>query len=463
MNNLYDEIKDTYNKKNYIKTIGLINEYLNDNKNGVFYELVYIYIKTLIHLGNIKQASKNLDIFYDLYKDKCDQKDLMKLYIKCDRVEDAKKIIENYDLSPQDYFSLGKFYYTNEYYNEAKEYFEKYLKVGDNEKNKLIIKEFLYKLENKDKKNVFLEQNYEHFKINNTLGPRYIIYARSELDKANNNYSNSIKPYLVWKIENNIVYAFSITNKIKDNKDYILKKEIYCSNEDKKVKEVLVKLDLKDIEKVTEYIREEDFNQIIKNIYNKILVDSNIDMKDKSIFLTEYMKNMNIQEEDVIEYYDRVNRKKEAYYIKKINEKKQKYELLKIDISDIDNIKIDNKIIEKKINKYIYKVIKLTDEEKEKIKKKLIKPTKSIVPGTIIQKDNNELLVMEIIKDKLICINKTNSFSNIYIDIIDIDKKDKFEIIREETKDELKKEYKLYKEYNDNKKNNLIRGRKTRY
>lgn len=92
----------------------------------------------------------------------------------------------------------------------------------------------------------------------------------------------------MWKIKRRNVYAFPITAKIpEDIRYYKMYKQNYLNfNSDRVVKSDIVKISKGYIQKVQERLTQENYNNILSNIYSGIIVlgdEKNI--KKKSIYL----------------------------------------------------------------------------------------------------------------------------------------------------------------------------------
>ena len=119
---------------------------------------------------------------------------------------------------------------------------------------------------------------YEYFRVDNELYQGDIIYA-SDVDE----YYKNIDPYalkrtyMIWKIEGEKIYAFPVTNKIpKDIRRFKLFRQNYLNfDSDRSVKDDLVIINKKDVEKVQERLPSNDYLNVLSNIYSGVIVSGN--------------------------------------------------------------------------------------------------------------------------------------------------------------------------------------------
>lgn len=368
-NILKEEIKIASKNSNYEKVVTLFSGYLRQNPKDD-YEMLSLYQEALMKLGK-KEEELNVSLKLssgsnnDFYKIR-----LINLYLDLDKKEEAFNVID--DSNDLKYYLLGKICFLRGEYNRSLKMFRNFLN------NKIFDINYFYKakeyisLVNKHlNDNTFLEIYYDKFKEqDNKLEPGYIIYS----DKVGNRYNLSennldphkkTRPYLVWKINPEHIFVLPLSTSMSKN-SYVLKKDNYPNlKSDSTIFENFILLKDLDITSVVDHLSREDYLNITRYIYEKILSLNKENRKTEKVFISNYMKRMKIKDHDIIIYHD--NGKNIDSYFFIISTDDYKYEAIPIEKKDNSFIISDRNKVSINKKKPIYNVIKLSEDEKNSI------------------------------------------------------------------------------------------------
>lgn len=355
-----DEIKRASKDNNYIKVTTLIENYLKTN-NKIDYEILSLYQEALQKTGKkeeeinvlLKLKNTTKSMFYNIR--------LINLYLDLNQKEQAINVID--DSEELKYYLLGKIYFLRGEYSTSLKMFKEYLSNKITNINYFYsTKDYIDRINNYEKNNIFLEIYYDKFKEQGKiLQPGYIVYS----DKAGNISLDSHKktrPYLVWKKNNEYAYCLPLSG-LSSNDSYIISKKDYPNlRNDSTILENFILLKDENITSVVEHLSKEDYQNSMRFMYEKILLLNKKNRKTEKVFISNYMKRMKIKDNDIIIYRDNGKNIDSYYFI--ISSLDYKYEVVPI---EKDNekfiIKTNNKISLNK-KKPIFNVIKLSEDEK---------------------------------------------------------------------------------------------------
>ena len=374
---IYDEIKYNFNHSNYIETLTALEEYFSLKDAGITENLLYYYIKTLANLNRIDEALKYLELMIKLFPKSYSYEHYIHekamIYLLGNEINKAQELLESIDGKYDEkryYYDLGRIYLNKAQYEKAKKYFNKCItKKGEKKLNNLS-KDNIDKIKRYLHDGTFIEINYQTFKEKGfNLKPRHVVYA-SKVESMDSSsvpasYKQSKIPYLIWKIEGNRYYAFPVTNKKKTIYAHMLKASDYPNfNFDRTIKDQLVCIDENNIKQVIDEIKEDDFYSLLDFMYrNKYFLYLKGLIGNDDLYLNMKMQEYNIQKNDVLVIYDKDERKNIYYYI--YEEDNEKYYAVEVD-SDSTTIKsLDTKEFDK--SEIMFRVLKLSDEQKEKV------------------------------------------------------------------------------------------------
>ena len=262
-----ERIKESYKQKEYSRTLEYLEQYLKIKKFGFYDELFDIYINCQINLGYFENAGKNVNLMNKVFSKFYSEYDLITKYIICGMMDKAKELISNNKLCILDYYYIAKTCFLWGYHEEAKELFNHFLTISNDPHRNKSVKDYLRKIKlYENNKNVFVETDYLNFKKNgNKLEPGHIIYTEKLLDIYKENISSTDpkkekRPYMIWKIVNDKIYAFPVSSKIYKDSFNILRTKYYPNyTYDRKVKENLVCIEDKDVIKIIDKVNKKDY------------------------------------------------------------------------------------------------------------------------------------------------------------------------------------------------------------
>ena len=358
----YKSTKDYQNNIKIIKRI-LANDEISES-------ILFDFYVSLIKVGEFENAYKILNNIKKLYPQYIDNFMLVIMLLRCNKVNEAKELIEEADFNGNQLMKIGITYFTIGQYELSKNTLEKAREEGFSSYFDDIYEKIYYLSEEHLETNKYVSMSYEYFKVNNELKPGDIIFV-SDVDDYYKSIDSSAlnRTYMIWKIEGEKISAFPVTNKIpKDIRRFRLFRQNYLNfDSDRSVKEDLVIINKKDVEKVQERLTQEDFSNVLGNIYSGIIVQGD---KDKyqmvEPFMAEMYNNFQIEKNDVIVAYNRDEKRAKNYLVvdqdedylycielvvAKVNAIPAHYEIKKIDkkkelLRINKSIKVNNRYIE---------------------------------------------------------------------------------------------------------------------
>lgn len=371
---LWDLLTKSFDDGKYNLTLEYLNKYLNTKNAGINEFVLSKFIDCNIALKNYDEAIKILKLMEKIYKDTCNKFILAIKYIDCFKIDEAKRVIEEYEITEKGYYNIAKELVLYGEYELAKEYFIKCMSITDKEQYKINCKKNLYKINSHLNKGVFLKQSYEYFKKEgNKLEPGYVIYANiSDKEYQEQDPVAKRRPYMIWKVIDDNLYCFPITKRLTNSKGekslYLFYEQNYINfNSDRNIKDSLVTIKESEITKVYEKIKPQDFHPIIKNIYPSLYFWPEEKRNKKKFLLDIFAEDMNVQKDDVIIIFDRQNRKKLFYYVLESNEKE--YKVLELyndrEYRKFRLIDKEEKYISK--DELIFSVIRINEYERSEI------------------------------------------------------------------------------------------------
>lgn len=435
---LIDEINDYYDNGEYEKTLMKIEKYFNMDNNGIFDGLMNIYIECLIKLGRLDDAYKNFELMLEMYPYYYNVFEMIIKYIDCCKEDRVNEVLENNVFSVYEIFYIARRCYFNGLYDKSLELFKYFVENSNNEIRNGSALEYIRKLElHKDNPSLFLDVSYSYFKANGCkLEPGYIICVDKVMDYFKGNEFNddpklSKRPYMVWRVEGNKIYAFPISTQVKRVKDDILRKEDYpVRNFDRVALTGMVCLRENDVLTVIDKVNENDYQEIINALYRSICCMKDVPKVATQYFVKKMTEELVVLENDVIVVRD-IDKKIQKYYfviekVKNIN----KYKVIELE-HGYKGFKVKNmKLNEISMRTPVLSIIKLDKKQINKIKKELPVNFKNIdLSGSVIKYNGINLELMLEEKDFYVCINRSLSYPPSYYKIVFIDKNVPIEIV----------------------------------
>lgn len=422
-----EELKRYYNENRFERVLQEIEKYLKSKDHGVFDYLLSIYIESLIKLGRLEDAYKNVELMREYFPTYYSDYDLAIKYSECGKKEKLEEILSNGKISDHSYYYLARNCFYNGHYDKALELFNLYLKGSEVEEMKVKkVNEFIRKLKlYKENKDVFREMSYSYFKsIGNKLEPGYVIYVDRLRNEFKENYFNTdpkseIRPYMIWKIIDGKVYAFSLSTKIRNTRKGILKKEDYpVRNFDRVARSDMVCLRESDVNSVIDKISYEDYEEIIGNIYRSVSMQKDVPKKSVQFFIKTITSEISVSKNNVLVIKDLEKNKKRFYYVVELDYNKKKYKVIELDPTNEGFKVLNKKLSSLSMKTPILSVIELSNGQINNIESQIPDNFKDCdMLGCIIEYQSRRLEIIMEKEDFYICIDKTLFYSPTYIDI----------------------------------------------
>lgn len=370
-----------YNCKhvNYIRALKFLNLYffLGGTMDA---EILYYYIKALANLNRTPEALENIKILSENYEESYSEFEITYLkaiiYMLADDFATAEELMQKIDGDTNEkryYFDFGKIYMYEGKYELAKEYFTRCINTDGNIGLNILSKNNIEKKDRYVNDGTFIEISYNTFKQDGSkLQPGHIVYANAvqNIDSRIDSklYEGYKIPYLIWKVDGDNYYCFPVTTKTTTRYAYILKANDYPNcNLDRTIKDRLVVIKESDIKQVTDKVSEKDCKGLFSFMYSKMYISyRHSQISEEIIFLREMLQNFDIQSYDVLVFFDAEQKKGTNYII--IDEDDENYFTYEIIGNDIIKNYTLVKIPKSEI---MFRVLKLSDEQKEKIIKQL--------------------------------------------------------------------------------------------
>ncbi|MBE6154945.1 MAG: hypothetical protein E7163_05205 [Firmicutes bacterium] len=301
---LYWSMEKYYCKEKHDKFINKFRNYIEIPGVGINKLMLFKYVYALIDTDQVEVALRILNI---IFKD--------------------KKFLESDQISNRKLYLIGRMLYDKEYYSEAKEVLKKYLELVNDGDYKYYKSVQRLLVEIKRHEEGYFNKIYaEQYLKNKNLEPGLIVFLKFNTKLSTCDRKNVHKrPYLIWKVEGNIVYAFPITaintsrindiNISKDDTPKFLETEIVIFNKF-------------DIETIYRKLNPEFLNEILEKQYYRYCHSY-----EKNDFVLDYEKKFNINLFDVIVVSDNNNLQK-SYIITDIDSNKQLYKVREVIAED---------------------------------------------------------------------------------------------------------------------------------
>jgi len=380
---MFKKIENSYNDNNYKKALYYIDKYFSYENVGVFEELLDIYIDCQIKLGMFEEARKSSDLTIKLFPNYYSSIEKAILYVSCRNSAKLDKMLEEVQFSNKEYYWIAKKCFYNGQQQKAEELFKRFL---EKEENPVFIeraKKFLGKIElYKTNHNIFIETSYANFKAEGrTLEPGNIIMAKQIRPEYRINYTNkdpkrSKRPYMIWKIEEDRIYAFGLSTELREFDSYILSRENYCKDYDRRVIDTLTCIKECDVQKVIGNINQKDYIGLIADVYHKLSHYLGTSIKGNDFFIESIVMDLGITEGDLITFADVSSSvlKLKSYFVLEIDDQNKKFKSIEVVKGDNNILKLTNSEFESvPFNTPIIKVEKLDSQQREKLKAKSVK------------------------------------------------------------------------------------------
>jgi len=352
--------------------VSFFHDYLKTPNSGIYDELLEVYTEALIKLGRLddaKQMIKTTQSLFPLYYDK---RKLALRYIACDMEQEFKGLLETNRFEGKDYYVFGKRCFYNGQYYMAKILFDMANKYDLSSRKKIqeynrIIKAY------ENNEHVFRALSYYKFKyLGYELEPGHVIRASVIRNKYNCNKDNddpmkNERPYLIWKIIDDRIYAFPLTAKLRgDYHDgHVLTSSKYQNYPfDRRLKDKLVCIKERDIEFVDDRIDDEDFKLAIEGMYTICAFNHSTPRNQVRRFMTVMAQEIGVEVNDIITVNE--DEEKKLYWVLDKDDENKVYEVLKVEKDDCGDVQLcSSQSVEISTTSNIVDVHRLTFYQKE--------------------------------------------------------------------------------------------------
>ena len=313
----YKLTKDKYNNVQEI--------YEEISKGNVSESNLFDYFIALVKIGEFEKAYSILNNLRSLYPKYIDEFLLTIMLLRCNKFTEAKSIVDNTNFNGNQLFKIGVTFYSIGQYKLSRKTLEEARVEGFSNHYDELYEKIINIINKHNKTGKYISMNYEYFIQNKELQPGDIIYVSDVDEEYKKKDSNALKrTYMVWKINGKNIYAFPVTTKIpEDIRCYKIFKQNYLNfNSDRTVKSDIVKTSIGNVRKVQERLTEEDYNNVLSNIYSGIIVSGDEKKYQETRFFIDEMYNQfQVEKNDVIVAYIREEQSAKNYLVVDQDEK----------------------------------------------------------------------------------------------------------------------------------------------
>lgn len=307
----YKLTKDKYNNAQEI--------YEEISKGNVSESILFDYFIALVKIGEFEKAYSVLNNLRTLYHKYIDEFLLTIILLRCNKFTEAKSIVDNTNFNGNQLFKIGVTFYSIGQYKLSRKTLEEARVEGFSNHYDELYEKIINIINKHNKTGKYISMNFEYFIQNNELQPGDIIYVSDVDEEYKKKDSHALnRTYMIWKIKERNVYAFPVTTKIpEDIRYYKLYKQNYLNfNSDRVVKSDIVKISKGSIQKVQERLTQEDYNNVLSNIYSGIIVlGDEKKYQEKSLFIDEMYNKFQVEKNDVIVAYKREKQSAKNYLV----------------------------------------------------------------------------------------------------------------------------------------------------
>lgn len=352
-----NKLIEAYKDNDLVTYKTILEEYLSEGY-AVDFDMIYYLIELLINYQQYEEAYPLIKILEKNIDNKTIFSKICYFYHCCFKPKEAERIFKSKNLT--DYLLLVRIYLFEGKIEEAKELLND---IKESIPQNQIYKYTKYQemIDNHINYGAYIETEYESFKEKgNKLEEGHIVYLKQNpISKVNMlEDKKSIKrPYMIWKIEKNIIYIFPVSTSVHDSGYKLYAQKYPNINQDRIIKSHLCTTDINNVLSVKDKVLDEDYYNILKSIF----IGTYFDRSDKEKnynkkFINDYIGI--IDKYDIAELVDKKT-KEHTYYLV-INIKDNHYKIVKLDLEN--NKIINDKILIIKDKNLIYRIIKPTNE-----------------------------------------------------------------------------------------------------
>ena len=371
------ELYDAYYSKKYDIFLELFNNYIKDGY-GIDEKIIYCYINILLVKKKYEHAIKLIKILEKNIKKFNTYEEIARLYHRSFKPKEAERVLLQKETPIHDYNLLIDIKLLEGKIEEAENILNICLSNHSSDKDIERLKKYKKIISNHNEKGAFIETEYTCFKENgNKLEKGHIVFLKKNPDSAckieENIKLNNI-PYMIWKIENDKIYMFPVSNKEKKHQYKLFQQNYPNSVGDRIIKDHVYTTTEENILSVQDKLLKEDFDAVLKNMCQATYLQREEDKKANKEFI-EYVLD-SVEKNDVIEFIDPIERKKTFRLV--LGVQQDGYEVIKINLKY--NIVTGEKIEFYEKNRLVYDVLKLEkskiDELLEQIRENIMSKTR---------------------------------------------------------------------------------------
>ena len=265
INNLLDS---TFKKEQFLDYILLVDKYFQSyDEDSYIFEVMKAI--ALIKLDNLEAGQKLLQNVRKMELNSYKLISVGKLLYHYDLDEEA---IIYFDRASQDinkrsatYYYLGKIFLKSGDYAQASYYFKECWDYTEDIEKKNKLKAMIDEIDDYFVYGKFIKISYNSFAKFNNIRERYIVYV-----KASSNLKVNI-PYLIYQIENDKAWAFPLLNLCLETSS--LNQNKNSGGYFKYVSSSIVNFNINEIDAVISLVDEDEFINILNNLYNYYLTN----------------------------------------------------------------------------------------------------------------------------------------------------------------------------------------------
>ena len=320
--NLYKlglKILNSYREKDFEKTLKYIDKYLSNKENGIYSGLLHMYIVSLINLSRREEALNYIELACNYWPNIYTTSQLVELYIMCGDCDSAENILRKKTNDFDLYYNAARAYLLYGYYYSAKYWFKYILSKTNDQQLIEKVKKYISEINNYINNSTFIQTSYINYKNNGKkLEPGQIIYQNSKYLETTDSKASK-RPYVIWKVEDEKVYCFPVESKKDEKKpyNYVLMQQYYPNFDfDRIIRDEVICVDEKRIEKIIDIVRPYDYENILKNVYSSYCFRHEF---DNCGFVKHYASNLNIQKGDIIMIYNNDDCSRNYYIVESVN------------------------------------------------------------------------------------------------------------------------------------------------
>lgn len=289
---VYQKIHTCYKQENYEEVLIYFSQYVSLKNIGINDVLLNIYAKSLENLQFLEEALKIYQIKQDYFHMIHDDLKIIYLAMRLDKLELATEIIKRLLFQEKNNFYYNYLYGKILLLNGDKEEAKKRFEICKNETQEIFYEKvqiYLKRLENNDE----FKMGYQSFlKKGKKLELGHIVTVKKRIeyineDELNNDEKSINRPYLIWKIEKDFVYAFPTTSKITKFDYSIFPSKYKNISTILTCKDNVCKISKSDIASVVEKIDAVDYHNLLLYVYDEIMHNLAESKNKKNVFLKE--------------------------------------------------------------------------------------------------------------------------------------------------------------------------------